>query len=64
MDVDRSLARIEVADLLRLAALAAEAGAELFERHPCGSGCYVGRLPGRALYQGAALALRQREERR
>lgn len=54
-DVDRSLACIEVADLLRLAALAAEAEAELFERHPRGSGRYAGRLLGRALCQGAAL---------
>jgi hypothetical protein len=54
-DVDRSLARIEVADLLLLAALAVEAEAELFERHPRGSGRYAGRLLGRALCQGAAL---------
>jgi hypothetical protein len=54
-DVDRSLARIDVADLLRLARLAAEAEAELFERNPRGSGRYVGRLLGRALCQGAAL---------
>ncbi len=54
-DVDRSFARIDAADLLRLAALAAEAEAELFERHPGGSGRYVGRLLGRALCQGAAL---------
>jgi hypothetical protein len=53
--VDRSLAHIEVADLLRLAALAADAEAELFERHPRGSGRYAGRLLGRALCQGAAL---------
>jgi hypothetical protein len=39
----------EVDDLLRLAALAAEAEAELFERHPRGSGHHVGRLLGRAL---------------
>jgi len=54
-DLDRSLARIEVADLLRLAALAAEAEAELFRRHQRGSGRYAGRLLGRALCQGAAL---------
>ena len=54
-DLDRSPARIEVADLLRLAALAAEAEAELFGRHPGGSGRYAGRLLGRALCQGAAL---------
>jgi hypothetical protein len=49
------LARIEVADLLRLAALAADAEAELFARNPHGSGRYAGRLLGRALCQGAAL---------
>jgi hypothetical protein len=54
-DVDRSLAPIEVADLLRLAGLAADAEAELFKRHPRGSGRYAGRLLGRALCQGAAL---------
>jgi hypothetical protein len=50
-DVDRSLARIGVADLLQLAALAADAEAELLERNPRGSG----RLLGRAVCQGAAL---------
>ena len=54
-DSDRSLARIERADLLRLAALAADAEADLFGRHPRGSGRYAGRLLGRALCQGAAL---------
>jgi hypothetical protein len=54
-DLDRSSARIEVADLLRLAALAVDAEAELFGRHPRGSGRYAGRLLGRALCQGAAL---------
>ena len=54
-DLDRSLARIEIADLLRLAALAADAEAELFRRNPRGSGRYAGRLLGRALCQGAAL---------
>lgn len=54
-DMDRSLARIDVADLLRLAALAADAEAELFRRNPRGSGRYAGRLLGRALCQGAAL---------
>jgi hypothetical protein len=54
-DSDRSLARIEVADLLRLAVLAADAEAELFRRNPQGSGRYAGRLLGRALCQGAAL---------
>jgi hypothetical protein len=52
-DTDRSLARIDAADLLRLAALAADA--ELFGRNPHGSGRYAGRLLGRALCQGAAL---------
>ncbi len=52
---DRSLARIETADLLRLSALAADAEAELFRRHPRGSGRYAGRLLCRALCQGAAL---------
>jgi hypothetical protein len=54
-EVDRSLARIDVADLLRLAALAADAEAELFDRNPRGSGRYAGRLLGRVLCQGAAL---------
>jgi hypothetical protein len=54
-DTDRSLARIEVADLLRLAALAADAESGLFGRNPRGSGRYAGRLLGRALCQGAAL---------
>ncbi|HUC27603.1 MAG TPA: hypothetical protein VMA73_33315, partial [Streptosporangiaceae bacterium] len=48
-DVDWSLAAFEVADLLRLAAPAAEAGAELFERRPRGSGRYADRLLCRAL---------------
>jgi hypothetical protein len=51
----RSLARIDRNDLLRLAALAAEAEAGLFARHPGGSGRYAGRLLCRALCQGAAL---------
>jgi hypothetical protein len=54
-DADRSSARIELADLLRLAELAADAEAELFRRHPQGSGRYAGRLLCRALCQGAAL---------
>jgi hypothetical protein len=49
------MARIGTADLLRLAALAADAEAELFSRNPQGSGRYAGRLLGRALCQGAAL---------
>lgn len=53
--MNRSLARIDVTDLLRLAALAAEAEAALFERNPRGSGRHGGRLLGRALCQGAAL---------
>ena len=47
--------RIERADLLRLAALAADAEADLFKRKPQGSGRYADRLLGRALCQGAAL---------
>jgi hypothetical protein len=54
-DSDRPLVRIETADLLRIAALAAAAEAELFRRNPQGSGRYVDRLLGRALCQGAAL---------
>jgi hypothetical protein len=54
-DSDRSLARIEIADLLQLAALAADTEAELFRRNPQGSGRYAGRLLGRALCQGAAV---------
>jgi hypothetical protein len=54
-DPDRSLAQIERADLLRLAALAADAEADLFTRNPQGSGRYAGRLLGRALCQGSAL---------
>jgi hypothetical protein len=49
------MARIGRADLLRLAALAADAEAELFRRNPQGSGRYARRLLGRALCQGAAL---------
>jgi hypothetical protein len=52
---DRSLAQIERADLLRLAALAADAETDLFKRNPQGSGRYAGRLLGRALCQGGAL---------
>lgn len=51
----RSLARIEMSDLLRLAALAAEAEAGLFARRPHGARRYAGRLLCRALCQGAAL---------
>src|SRR5579862_4045122 len=54
-DSDRSLERIEITDLLRLAALAADAEADLFGRKPQGSGRFAGRLLGRALCQGAAL---------
>jgi hypothetical protein len=53
-DPDWSLAQIERADLLRLAALAADAEADLFKRNPQGSGRYAGRLLCRALCQGAA----------
>ena len=52
---ERSLARITDIDLLRLAALAAQAEAALFARHPHGAGRYAGRLLCRALCQGAAL---------
>lgn len=54
-DTGRSLARIDRSDLLRLAALAAEAEEGLFTRHPHGAGRYAGRLLCRALCQGAAL---------
>src|SRR3984893_8121576 len=54
-DTGRSLVRIEVADLLRLATLAADAESVLFGWNPRGSGRYAGRLLGRALCQGAAL---------
>jgi hypothetical protein len=54
-DTDRSLERIKVVDLLRLAALAADGEAELCGRNPEGSGRYAGRLLSRALCQGAAL---------
>jgi hypothetical protein len=47
--------RIDAADLLRLAALAADAEAGLFGWNPSGSGRHAGRLLGRALCQGAAL---------
>lgn len=50
----RSLARIDVDDLLRLAVLAAEVEAGLFARNPRGAGRYAGRLVCRALCQGAA----------
>jgi hypothetical protein len=54
-DEGRSLSRIGRDDLLRLAALAAEAEAGLFARRPRGAGRYAGRLLCRALCQGAAL---------
>jgi hypothetical protein len=53
--IERSLARIERGDLLRLAALAAEAESRLFEHHPHGAGRYASLLLCRALCQGAAL---------
>ena len=54
-DSDRSLERIEVADLVRLAALAADAEAELFELESAGFRP-VRRTPlGPSLCQGAAL---------
>jgi hypothetical protein len=49
------VARIELADLRRLAELAADAEAELFGRNRQGSGRYAARLLGRALCQGAAV---------
>ena len=51
----RSLARIDIQDLLRLARIAAEAEAGLFARRPQGAGRYAGQLICRALCQGAAL---------
>jgi hypothetical protein len=51
----RSLARIDIGDLLRLAELAAEVEAGLFARRPHGAGRYAGRLICRALCQGAVL---------
>ena len=51
----RSLARIEMSDLMRLAGLAAQVEAGLFARNPGRSGRYAGRLLCRALCQGAAL---------
>jgi len=54
---DRSLARLDVADLLRLADLAADAEAELFVRNPSGSGRYAGRLLGGWCLSGAAVRL-------
>jgi hypothetical protein len=51
----RSLARIEVTDLLRLTGLAARAEAGLFARRPEVARRCAGRLLCRALCQGAAL---------
>ena len=51
----RSLAPIDIDDLLRLARLATEVEAGLFARRPQGAGRYAGRLICRALCQGAAL---------
>jgi hypothetical protein len=51
----RSQERIGTDDLLRLAELAEEVEARLFERNPTGAGRYAGRLLCRALCQGAAL---------
>jgi hypothetical protein len=51
----RSMERISLADLRRLAQLAAEDERALFERVPSGAGRYAGRLLCRALCQGAAL---------
>jgi hypothetical protein len=52
---DRSMERIETSDLRHLADIAAKVEADLFARHPAGSGRYAGRLLCRALCQGAAL---------
>lgn len=56
MDLEsvRSLESIDKNDLRRLAELAAEVEASLFERKPAGAGRYAGQLC-RALCQGAAL---------
>jgi hypothetical protein len=51
---ERSLESIGRPDLLRLAQLAEQAEARLFERNPDGAGRYAGRLLCRALCQGAA----------
>jgi hypothetical protein len=51
----RSLARIEMSDLSRLAGIAAQVEAGLFARNPDGAGRYAGSLVCRALCQGAAL---------
>jgi|SRR5450756_549028 len=51
----RSLARIDIDDLLRLADLAAAAEAGLFARRPRGAGRYTGRLICRAPCQDSAL---------
>jgi hypothetical protein len=52
---DRSMEPIELADLHRLAEIAADVEADLFARHPAGSGRYADRLLCRALCQGAGL---------
>ncbi len=52
---NRSMARIELADLHHLAPIAAGVEADLFARHLDGSGRYAGRPLCRALCQGAAL---------
>jgi hypothetical protein len=51
----RSMERISLADLRRLAQLAAEDERALFVRAAGGAGRYAGRLLCRALCQGAAL---------
>jgi hypothetical protein len=43
-DSDRSLAAIELADLHRVATLAADAEVALFSQHPHSSGRYAGRV--------------------
>jgi hypothetical protein len=47
--------RIDLSDLHRLADIAGDVEADLFARHPAGSGRYAGRLLCRALCQGAGL---------
>jgi len=55
VSADRSTAPIEVSDLRRLAEIAAAVEADLFARHPEGSGRSAGPLLCRALCQGAGL---------
>jgi hypothetical protein len=52
---ERSMEKIDLGDLVRLARLACEDETALFERAPKSAGRYAGRLLCRALCQGAAL---------